>query len=215
MSACKTAVITGGHSYEVIPFHTLFRALPGIDAYVQHMDDFTSSPQEVRDGYDVVVFYIMPGGAPPSFSGNPKRAFEHLGETTQGIVILHHAIFAYPAWPVWDEIVGMQNRVVGKYSHDERIPVDVAMPGHPILQGIAPWIITDETYALHDPGPDSQVLLTTAHPECMHSLAWTRAYRNARVFCYQSGHDHQAYEDPSFQAVLRNGILWAAGKERF
>jgi len=216
MSAIKTAVITGGHSYEVLPFQNLFRSLPGIDAYIQHLDDFTSSPQEVRDGYDAVVFYIMPTGAPtdtsPWYSGKPKSAFEHLGETAQGIVMLHHAILAYPEWPVWDELVGMKKRVITQYQHGEKIAVDVKLPEHPIVRGVAPWTITDETYVLHDPGPDSTVLLTTDHPRCIHSLAWTRTYRNTRVFCYESGHDHQAYEDASFKTVLANGIGWAAGR---
>ena len=214
MSKLKIAVVTGGHNFEVIPFHALFRAMPGIDAYIQHIGDFASSPEEVRDGYDAVVFYIMPGGAPsddsPWFGGKPKSAFEHLGETAQGIVMLHHAILAYPDWPVWDAMVGLKNRVITQYQHDETIPVHVALPQHPIVRGITPWTILDETYVLHDPGPDSQVLLTTDHPACMRSLAWTRTYRNARVFCYQSGHDHQAYEDASFRSELANGILWAA-----
>lgn len=212
----KVAVITGGHSYEVVPFHALFRSLPGIDAYIQHIDDFTSSPKAVRESYDVVAFYIMPGGAPsdtsPWFSGKPKSVFEQLGETTQGIVMLHHAILAYPDWPVFDQIMGMERRVITEYQHDEPIPVQIAAPGHPIVQGVTPWTIIDETYVLHDPGPDSQVLLTTTHPACMHSLAWVRTYRNSRVFCYQSGHDHQAYEDANFKTVLLNGIVWSAGK---
>lgn len=216
MSTLKVAVITGGHSYEVLPFHGLFRALPGIDAYIQHIDDFSSSPKAVRESYDAVVFYIMPRGAPtdesPWFSGKPKSVFEQLGETAQGIVMLHHAILAYPDWRVWDDIVGMQRRVISQYQHDERIAVDVAVPTHPIVQGITPWTIIDETYVLHDPGSDSQVLLTTNHPACMHSLAWTRTYRNARVFCYESGHDHQAYEDASFRTVLANGIRWTTEK---
>jgi hypothetical protein len=216
MSDLKIAVITGGHSYDVVPFHTLFRSLPGIDAYIQHIDDFASSSKEVRESYDVVVFYIMPTGAPtdtsPWFSGKPKSTFEQLGETRQGIVMLHHAILAYPDWPVFDEIMGMEKRVITEYQHDEHIPVDVALPEHPIVKGVSPWTIIDETYVLHNPGSDSQVLLTTTHPACMHSLAWARAYRNARVFCYQSGHDYQAYEDPNFKAVLLNGIRWAAGK---
>jgi hypothetical protein len=214
MSALKIAVVTGGHSYEVQPFHALFRALPGVDAYIQHLDDFTSSPQAVRDGYDAIVFYIMPRGAPsdesPWFSGKPKSAFEHLGETSQGIVMLHHAILAYPAWPVWDELVGMTDRVISEYSHGEQIPVHVAQPEHPIVQGVAPWTITDETYVLHDPGPGNEIILTTDHPRCMKALAWVRTYRHGRVFCYQSGHDHLAFEDASFQAVLLNGIRWVS-----
>ena len=31
----RVAVVTGGHFYEVVEFHRLFRSLDGIDAYVQ------------------------------------------------------------------------------------------------------------------------------------------------------------------------------------
>ena len=216
MTTIKTAVITGGHSYEVAPFRALFRALPGMDATIQHIEDFVTSPQDVRDGYDVVVFYIMPRGGPDDepyrFGGKTEKAFGRLGETAQGIVMLHHAILAYPDWMKWDEMVGMQRRVITQYSHDERISVQIAAPEHPILQGVTPWMIVDETYVLHNPGADSQVLLTTDHPACMRSLAWTRTYQNARVFCYESGHDHQAWEDAYFRKVLGNGIRWAGGE---
>lgn len=215
MTVINLAVITGGHSYEVLPFHALFRAMPGVDATIQHIEDFVYSPREVRDGYDALVFYIMPRGGPDDepyrFGGRAEKAFGRLGETSQGIVMLHHAILAYPEWPKWDAVVGMQRRVITKYSHDERIPVQVAAPEHPIVQGLAPWTIVDETYVLHDPGADSQVLLTTDHPACMRSLAWVRMYQNSRVFCYESGHDHQAWEDGCFQKVLGNGIRWVAG----
>ena len=55
----QLAVITGGHGYDVRNFHRFFRSLPGVDAYVQHMDDFASARPEVRDGYDVALFYTM------------------------------------------------------------------------------------------------------------------------------------------------------------
>lgn len=216
MSDLLIAVVTGGHSYEVQPFHQLFRSLPGVDAYIQHVDDFASASQAERESYSAIVFYIMPRGDPtddlPWFMGKPKSTLERLGETDQGIVMLHHAILAYPDWAVWDEMVGMTGRVIKSYQHDERISVSLAQSDHPILRGSAPWTITDETYILHDPDESSQVLLTTDHPRCMHSLAWTRTYRNSRVFCYQSGHDHQTFEDAAFQNVLINGIRWVANE---
>lgn len=205
MTDLKIAVLTGGHGFEVQPFHTLFRTMPGVDAYIQHIDDFVYSPEEVRDGYDAVVFYIMPGGAPKI---NAKRAFERLGETGQGIVMLHHAFFAYPGSSVFNQIIGVKRRFVTEYKHDQLIPVELAQPDHPILQGVTPWTIHDETYVLHSPGLDSQTLLTTDHPDCIRSLAWTRSYHGARVFCYQSGHDHKTYNDPNFRTVLTNGIRW-------
>ncbi|NJL30731.1 MAG: ThuA domain-containing protein [Phycisphaerales bacterium] len=208
------AVVTGGHNYDVRPFHHLFRSMPGIDAYVQHLDDYFSSPREVRLNYDAVVLYIMPKGAPtdeaPWYSGKPKSVLEQLGETAQGIVVLHHSILAYPDWPVFDEMVGMHNRKIRKYKHDEQIAIDVANATHPIVQGMSPWTTIDETYTVHEPDPGNDILLTTKHPESMHSIAWTRSYRNSRVFCFQCGHDRKAYEDLNFRAVLQNGIHWVS-----
>ena len=90
----KIAVITGGHSYDVIGFQQLFRKMPELDIYIQHMDDFCSSPEEVRDFYDVVVFYIMMTEGPvdealPWYQGKPKTALEHLGKTGQEIGRAH------------------------------------------------------------------------------------------------------------------------------
>ena len=61
-----------------------------VDAYVQHIDDFATSSETVRDSYDVVVFYHMLMEGPrntglPGYAGEPKAVLEHLGETTQGI----------------------------------------------------------------------------------------------------------------------------------
>ena len=103
------AVITGAKAHDVIHFHKLFGDLAGINSYIQHIDDFASTSENVRDSYDVVLFFFMMGGSPtdeglPGYCGKPKSAIEHLGQTDQGIVVLHHALLAYPQWSVWDEI---------------------------------------------------------------------------------------------------------------
>lgn len=217
----KTAVVTGGHAFDVPGLHALFRSasgalphLPGVEAYIQHMDDFASSPQEVRDGYDVVLFYIMLMEGPtddglPWYQGKPKAALEHLGETEQGIFVLHHAILAYPKWDVWRDIVGIADRSFG-FHYGQRLRIQVADPGHPITQGLADWEMVDETYTMQDAGEGSQVLLTADHPLSMRTIAWTRQHKNARVFCFQSGHDDQAFAHPSFRAVIGRGIHWLA-----
>ena len=37
-----TAVITGHHEYDVVGLQTLFRSIPGVDAYPQNMEDFVT-----------------------------------------------------------------------------------------------------------------------------------------------------------------------------
>jgi len=70
----------------------------------------------------------------------------------------------------------------------------------------------DETYAMADAGVGSEILLTTTHPKSMTTLAWTRTYKNARVFCLESGHDNETFVNPLFQTVLARGIRWTARK---
>jgi len=212
----KTAVITGGHSFDVVNFHALFRRLEGVNATIQHLDDFASSPEEVRDSYDVALFYFMPTEAPideglPWYAGKPKTALEHLGETGQGIVLLHHAILAYSQWPVWDEVVGIQERSFGYYM-DQTVRTEIAASVHPITKDLTAWEMVDETYTMNDAGEGSEILLAVDHPKSMRTIAWTRQYGNARVFCYGAGHDNQTWSDSNFRLVLVRGIEWAAGR---
>ncbi len=216
LNPVRVAVITGGHSYDVPNFHLLFRALPDIDAYIQHMNDFASSPEDVRNSYDVILFYTMFMDEPtdeglPWHAGKPLTALQELGATSQGIVLLHHAILAYPRWPTWTDISGLADRSF-EFDHDQTLDVRVADADHPITAGVHDWRMIDETYLMASSGADSHALLTVDHPRSMKTIAWTRTYRNARVFCFQSGHDNLTWPDPNFQQVLRQGILWAAGR---
>ena len=216
MSKLKTAVITGGHSFDLIEFHELFRSLSSLDAYIQHLDDFGSSPQEVRDSYDALVFYFFPQGDPtdegqPWWAGKPMTAIEHLAETGQGLVILHHALLAYPNWPVWADVVGIENRKFD-YYHGETMNVYPTEVRHPIIAGLSPWTIVDETYDMADAGEGSEILLTTDHPKSLKTVAWTRSVGRSRVFCCELGHDHVAWEDPNFRTVVGRGIAWSVGR---
>ena len=178
------------------------------------MDDFASSDERVRDSYDAVVFYTMLTDGPcdegqPWYAGKPAAALEHLGDTQQGIVLLHHAILAYPQWSVWNEIAGIEDRSFG-YHVGESIRIEVADPDHPITRGLSGWEAVDETYTMVDPQSGNHPLLSVEHPRSMKTIAWAREHKSARVFCFQSGHDNQAWESGGFREVLRRGILWSA-----
>jgi hypothetical protein len=212
----KCAVITGGHHYDVVAFHQLFRDLPGIDAYIQHMEDFSASSPEARSGYDVLVFYTHLKGEPAQLGGPPGQnssvhaMLESLSSTRQGIVLLHHSLLAFPDFPIWDDLTGIPDRTLETYAHDETIRLHVADPAHPITAGLADWTITDETYLMPDAAGDNHILITTQHPRSMTTLAWTRQHKASRVFCMQLGHDHQAWSDAGFRKLLTQGIVWCA-----
>jgi type 1 glutamine amidotransferase len=209
----RIAVITGHHGFDVVAFHDLFRRMEGIDAYVQPLEDWS---REVAGGraYDAHVFYNMHRMAPEEAPGGEatRRAIDSLGHGA-GIVVLHHAILAFEGDAVWDDIVGMSGtRMIDGYEHDERLQVRIADGEHPITAGLTDFDIIDETYDYRDvEGADSRVLLTVEHRNSMSTLAWTRQYKESRVFNLVLGHDGQAFENPTFQQVLRRGICWSAG----
>lgn len=210
------AVITGQKAHDVINFHKLFRSFNGINSYIQHLDDFAASPEEVRDHYDAVLFYFMMLDGPtdeglPGYCGQPKTALERLGKTGQGIVVLHHALLAYPQWSVWGQIVGITDRQLSRYQHDETLRIRVADKTHPITQGLSGWTMVDETYLMANADSGNHILLTTRHDQSMETIAWIHSYQKSRVFCLQSGHDHQTWADKHFRMVLARGIKWSSG----
>lgn len=212
----KVAVITGGHHYNVIAFHQLFRELEGINAYVQHLADFVASRPEVRNSYDVLVFFthlkreLTDLGAPPGQKDTAQSIIEALGTTRQGLVLLHHSLLAFPEWQAWSELVGIQTRKLSRYDHDETIPVQIADSDHPITQGLSDWTITDETYLMPDAEGDNHILLTTSHPHSMKTLAWVRQHGLSRVFCLQLGDNAPAWQHPCYRQLLTQAIHWCS-----
>ena len=214
----KVAMVTGHHGYDVASFQSMLRSIPEIDFYPQHLEDYLKDIWK-RDQYDVIAFYnyqqTTPGEGDDELGMLAKGPLEALGEDSRGILMLHHALTAFPKWQYWLDICGMEDwtkpHQPGPISRtDQRLRIEVTDPEHPITKGLAPWDMVDETYNFVDAAAGSEVLLTTEHPESMSTIAWTRVHRNARVFCYQSGHDNQAFSNPQFRSVLGRGVQWLA-----
>jgi uncharacterized protein len=110
---------------------------------------------------------------------------------------------------MWNDLVGIQDRSFSYYS-DQRFEVKVASPNHPITQGLNTWTMTDETYRMASTGECSEIILTTDYANSLTSLAWTRQYKQSRVFCTTLGHDRGAWEEPRFRILLAQGIQWCA-----
>jgi type 1 glutamine amidotransferase len=212
VAAMEVAVVTGGHPFDEAGFADLLRVLraDGINAQVQDIDDFVHAPTAVRRAYRAVLFYFFPQADPdPSVAA----AWEDLLSTGQGVVVLHHALLAYPGWAVWDAVVGAGGRGTFTYHPGRRIAVTIPEPAHAITCGVRGWEMTDETYcmAFSEAASASTPLLVTDHPESMRCIGWARRCRSSRVVCLQSGHDAGAWAMAGFQRVLARGIAWSAG----
>lgn len=209
------AVVTGEHPFDVPALHRAFRSIPDVDFYPQHMEDFATDVAGVRDTYQVVVFYNFHQATPtdegPWHQQKMKEALEKIGTTPQGVVVLHHAILAFPKWGFWSDLVGIHDRQIFGYFYDQQVRVEIANPDHPITRGLQSWEMVDETYTMPDAGEDSDILLTVDHPNSMRTVGWARRFGLARVFCLQLGHGASGFSNPTFREVLARGIRWVAG----
>lgn len=221
------AVITGEHNFNVPAFHALWHSLPAIDCYVQDLDNFVRDDGKIRSQYDVLIFYNYHLDTPPGneggwWQGGTKEMLEALGETDQGLFVLHHALGAFPQWPFWSELVGIphQERAstleeIMRSASMETLHIEIADAAHPITHDLAAWDLGGEIWGdtLGDPGADSHVLLRTRHPKSkMMAMAWTRRFKHAPVFCLQPGHDDATWADPQYRTVVARAITWLAQK---
>ena len=228
-SPIRTAVVTGGHPFDVLGFNQLFKKLNGVEIYIQHMDDFSSSTPDEIDQYDVILFYTMllelpipitfrHEDSPSDYPGNPLSAFEQLEKSKKGIFILHHSILAYPELPIWNNWVGLGEDCAAKFlaspevAPPESITIEIDDSNHPITEGITDWEMTDEMYLMDGPGPDDHILLRTSNSKSMKNLGWVRNINQNRIFCWQSGHDKRAWENLNFISILERGIYWCASR---
>jgi hypothetical protein len=227
--AISVAVVTGGHPYNVPPFNRLFRSLPGVDAYVQELEQFCADFGQLRTRYDVVLFFNFHLDTPQVherfwFQQGITQTLGQLGQTEQGIVILHHAFYAFQNWSFWSDLIGMphadrrlpvEEEIPQGLSFGEQIHLEITDPKHPITFGIEPWDLVGETWSYHAarPNPDCNILMTTDHPRMsLKAMSWTHQFKRSRVFYLQPGHNNDVWSHPTFRRILLRGIQWAAGR---
>ena len=201
----KIAVVTGEHGFREKDFDAVFQSMESIVFVREDLDVFVDNPDQKE--YETVVFYNFHR---PSPTEAQAKAILDLTERGQGMVILHHAILAFPEWDVYSDMCGIDSRADFGYFPKQTLQVQVTDSTHPITEGLADWEMGDETYTMKSAGNDSIILLTVDHPNSMDVLGWAREYGNSRIFCLQSGHDNVTYSNPNFREVLRRGIEWCA-----
>jgi type 1 glutamine amidotransferase len=212
-------VVTGGHPFEKGPFFELFKTNTALACqFVEHPNVDPSFATSNK--YDAIVLYDYN----QDISDAGKTNFLAQLKAGTGLVILHHAIVAFPRWDEYRNILGAHYYMAktnlngvekprSAYKHGVDFTIKVADPNHPVTRGVQDYQIHDETYNLFDVYEDCHPLLTTDEPLSNKVIGWAKTYGNARVFFMQSGHDHFAFYNPAFQRVLDQAIRWTARKD--
>jgi hypothetical protein len=214
----EVLLVAGGHGYDHAAFMKTFDAA---DLAVTPADPkLGSGIFDNIDGwkYDTILLYNFS----QKIDEKQQANFRRLLDKGVGLFVLHHASAAYPDWPEYEEIMGGRFLLKADEKDGVKRPasgtgggkfrVHVEDPGHPITKGLADFEIQDETYNRCPTSPKVHVLLTTEEKSSDKAIAWCHLYGKARVLYLQSGHDNQVYTNPSFRALVAQGLRWTAGR---
>lgn len=163
----RVLVVTGGHPFELEPFLDIFRDWPALDwTHVEAPEAQRCFSPEMAGSWDAIVSYDMQGiefrkPDAPVYHQPPRDYALGLCEMLdagQGIVFLHHALSAWPAWPLWAEIVGgrwhyLPGVLDGRewpssgYTREVEHRIEPIDASHPICAGLGGGFdIVDEVY---------------------------------------------------------------------
>lgn len=161
-------VVVKGHAFSRDGLEAMLRAAGCEPTMVDQPAAAVLLNPEQMQRYDAILFYDMPGldfRAPiaerPGFIDPPSYftdGFEALMKQGKGMVMLHHAIAGWPAWPRYAEAIGGQflyrDAVIdgqpkpdSGYLPDVAYTARIADPTHPVLAGLPErFELVDELY---------------------------------------------------------------------
>ena len=217
----KVLVVTGGHGFEREPFFKMFSDNSAIEFTEAEHTKTNASVYERDDllSYDVVVLYDMP----QNITDGQKAKFLSLFDKGIGLVVLHHALVSYQAWPEYERILGGRYQEpdpkkpgtvteAAGWEHDVDFRIVISTTNHPITAGLKDFDIHDEIYWGFRVGSDVTPLITTTHPKSGKPLAWARTQGKSRVVYLQLGHGKEAFGNENYRKLLAQSIRWVSQK---
>ncbi len=212
----KILIITGGHDFERPEFFDMFAKMDDIEfTSAEHPAANNIYATAALDNYDVLVYYDMNQG----ISDEQKTAFLNMVDKGKGLVFLHHSLASYQGWDEYMQIQGGRYHLdpedaakKSTYKHDIDMNVTVLDADHPVTKGVSDFTIFDEVYGNFEVLPQVHHLLGTDHPESGKIIGWAQDVGASKSVYLQLGHDRHAYANENYQKLVKQAILWTAGK---
>lgn len=222
----KALYVTGGgwHDYDAqikIITEGLKASIPGIDITVAAVESSQNAPEEHpvfegddwAEGYDVVIYNMCNSAN----TNNPELVERIVAPHRAGVaaIAIHCTMHCFRPDETgkWNDFLGIEST-----NHEGHAPVTVTFADidHPILNGLPEtWRYErGELYRVISEG-DRVVPLAVgvSGDEEEHTVVWVNTYGEGRVFGTTIGHYNETMLEEEFQLLLKNGLLWAVGKE--
>jgi len=196
------------------------------DLDVDYVDNPASFTAEKLADYSLIFQMNYP---PYMWSDSAKAAFEwYVTELGGGWVGVHHATLlgefdGYSMWQWFSDFMGgiRFKDYVATFASGT---VKVEQPKHPVMKGLPKkFTISKDEWYTYDKSPRRNVKVLASVDESTykpatdkkmgdHPVVWTNPKVKARNVYIFMGHDPVLFKDTSYKLLLKNALMWAAGK---
>ncbi len=200
----KVLLITDGIIHPPIlgqvALHRALTVLAGVSW--EHTRSLEALPSRPGD-YAALVLYFHHA----RISARALAALERFVAGGGGVLAIHSATASFKETPAYFDILG------GRFAgHGPVEPFEVRPVSESRLFGdIPPFTVRDELYRYEwRPGIRPHLVVTERGEEL--PVLWTYRYGQGRVCCAVPGHCAATMRHPTYQEVLRRGLLWVCGR---
>ena len=201
----KVLLLVGGSAYHDQPEHReILSDFIGAKFDLTMTDDLGVLNPDTLNKYNVIVNYttfVEP-------SNEQVTAMINAVRDGKGFVGIHGASATFWNSPAYLDMIG------GKFIvHDPNKEFLVQINGagavvpHPITKGIENFKIQDELYIIEGDITQWEIIARAEG----HPIIFNKMYGKGRVYNNALGHDARALNNPNFQKLIVNGIMWVGG----
>jgi type 1 glutamine amidotransferase len=134
-----------------------------------------------------------------------EKALLDYVEGGKAFLPIHCASFCFQNSPAYIALVGAQFQ---KHGTGE-FTAEIVKPDHPVMAGLQPFQVWDETYVHTKHNTDRTVLMERVDAAGREPWTWVRNQGKGRVFYTAYGHDERVWGNPSFHKLVLNAVRWA------
>ncbi len=166
---------------------------------------YTESPDDLNTEklalYDGLIIYANHDSITPS----QDKALLDFVSGGKAFIPIHCASFCFRNSPDYVAMVGGQFM-----SHETgTFTTTILDKTHPITQNLEEFSTWDETYVHNNLAKDITVLMERVEGDHKEPWTWVKEYGKGKVFYTAYGHDERTWNQPGFQKLIKEGILWA------
>jgi uncharacterized protein len=211
---------SAGYRHDVIPLSATVLTQLGRDSgafEIMVTEDTSEFSTANLERYAAVMFYTS--GEIPMSVGQ-KTALLDFVRSGRGFLGVHSATDTFYAWPDYLDLIG---GYFNGHPWHQLATIEVADAADPLVAFLGnSWQLNDEIYQISDfDYRGSRVLLRLDQSSVdlgkagVHRrfygwpLAWKRSFGAGRVFYSALGHEASVWQDPRYQRILANAILWS------